>query len=193
MKSDKITKYIITDGEQYVSNTTGTSFKKSKEEAYLWTSKEAAENVLNTHLGAHKGTIAESNTDFRVEPVNIYSSDIDGDVRMDIDTIEQFNDIVRDAAEHEDDLRTLQSTTDRTISDILHYIEQNDLNGVDGYRIYKKLQLYLKQRRTIKNRLHIASVINSQCIDPEVLKHLVAAYRQVYYKPREVDFENILE
>lgn len=193
MKSDKITKYIITDGEQYVSNTTGTSFKKNKEEAYLWTSKEAAENVLNTHLGAHKGTIAESNTDFRVEPVNIYSSDIDGDVRMDIDTIEQFNDIVQDAAEHEDDLRTLQSTTDRTISDILHYIEQNDLNGVDGYRIYKKLQLYLKQRRTIKNRLHIASVINSQSIDPEVLKHLVAAYRQVYYKPREVDFENILE
>ena len=193
MKSDKITKYIITDGEQYVSNTTGTSFKRNKEEAYLWTSKEAAENVLNTHLGAHKGTIAESNTDFRVEPVNIYSSDIDGDVRMDIDTIEQFNDIVRDAAEHEDDLRTLQSTTDRTISDILHYIEQNDLNGVDGYRIYKKLQLYLKQRRTIKNRLHIASVINSQSIDPEVLKHLVAAYRQVYYKPREVDFENILE
>lgn len=193
MKSDKITKYIITDGEQYVSNTTGTSFKRNKEEAYLWTSKEAAENVLNTHLGAHKGTIAESNTDFRVEPVNIYSSDIDGDIRMDIDTIEQFNDIVRDAAEHEDDLRTLQSTTDRTISDILHYIEQNDLNGVDGYRIYKKLQLYLKQRRTIKNRLHIASVINSQSIDPEVLKHLVAAYRQVYYKPREVDFENILE
>lgn len=193
MKSDKITRYIITDGDQYVSNTTGTSFKKSKEEAYLWTSKEAAENVLNTHLGAHKGIIAESNTDFRVEPVNIYSSDIDGDVRMDIDTIEQFNDIVQDAAEHEDDLRTLQSTTDRTISDILHYIEQNDLNGVDGYRIYKKLQLYLKQRRTIKNRLHIASVINSQSIDPEVLKHLVAAYRQVYYKPREVDFENILE
>lgn len=193
MKSDKITKYIITDGVHYVSNTTGTSFKKNKEEAYLWTSKEAAENVLNTHLGAHKGTIAESNTDFRVEPVNTYSSDINEDVRMDIDIIEQFNDIVQDAAEHEDDLRTLQSTTDRTISDILHYIEQNDLNGVDGYRIYKKLQLYLKQRRTIKNRLHIASVINSQSIDPEVLKHLVAAYRQVYYKPREVDFENILE
>ena len=55
------------------------------------------------------------------------------------------------------------------------------------------MQAIRQIRREIKHRLKIVQTINSQSIDPEVLKRLVKGFGNIYYKPREVDFDDILK
>lgn len=47
------------------------------------------------------------------------------------------------------------SDCDKTISDIYHYIEANQLNAAKGYKAYRNLRKVLLRRRSVKNELHI--------------------------------------
>jgi len=191
---DRVSRYIITNFEQFVKNQNATSLTTVSDDAYMWTLKTSAENVLadarNRSSNSPHATIDNS---YKVEPVYIYVSDIEPDISDDLDTIKLFADIVQDSTEREESLLAQLSKVDRELSDIEHFIEFVDLNGVDGFRIYKKMQAIRQIRREIKHRLKIVQTINSQSIDPEVLKRLVKGFGNIYYKPREVDFDDILK
>lgn len=182
MKSERVSKYIITNGEYYVANSNGTSFKKNKTDAFMWSLKDSAENVLANNMQEKKG--------YKVKETYVYQSDIDPDILMDISTITNFLDIVIDSFETETQLRELLSKTDRCISDILHFIELNDVNSVRGFKVYKQLQAYSRQCRAIKNRLKIVESINKLEIDPQILKTLLGQYKEKFYTPRELDFDD---
>lgn len=194
MSVERVSRYIITNFEQFVKNQNATSLTTVSDDAYMWTLKTSAENVLsdakNRSSNSPHATIDNS---YKVEPVYIYVSDIEPDISNDLDTIKLFADIVQDSAEREESLLAQLSKVDRELSDIEHFIEFVDLNGVDGFRIYKKMQSIRQIRREIKHRLKIVQTINSQSIDPEVLKRLVKGFGNIYYKPREVDFDDILK
>ena len=194
MSVDRVSRYIITNGEQFVKNQNATSLTSNSDDAYMWTLKTSAENVLaDAKNRSNNSPHATIDNLYKVEPVYIYVSDIEPDISDDLDTIRLFADIVQDSAEREESLLAQLSKVDRELSDIEHFIEFVDLNGVDGFRIYKKMQSIRQIRREIKHRLKIVQTINSQSIDPEVLKRLVKGFGNIYYKPREVDFDDILK
>lgn len=194
MSVDRVSRYIIANGEQFVKNQNATIITSNSDDAYMWALKTSAENVLadakNRSSNSPHATIDNS---YKVEPVYIYVSDIEPDISDDLNTIKLFADIVQDSAEREESLLAQLSKVDRELSDIEHFIEFVDLNGVDGFKIYKKMQSIRQIRREIKHRLKIVQTINSQSIDPEVLKRLVKGFGNIYYKPREVDFDDILK
>lgn len=194
MSVDRVSRYIITNGEQFIKNQNATSLTSSPDDAYMWTLKTSAENVLSDAKNRSSNSPhAIIDNSYKVEPVYIYVSDIEPDISDDLDTIRLFADIVQDSAEREESLLAQLSKVDRELSDIEHFIEFVDLNGVDGFKIYKKMQSIRQIRREIKHRLKIVQTINSQSIDPEVLKRLVKGFCNIYYKPREVDFDDILK
>lgn len=153
MSVDRVSRYIITNGEQFVKNQNATSLASNSDDAYMWTLKTSAENVLadakNRSSNSPHATIDNS---YKVEPVYIYVSDIEPDISDDLDTIRLFADIVQDSAEREESLLAQLSKVDRELSDIEHFIEFVDLNGVDGFKIYKKMQSIRQIRREIKHR-----------------------------------------
>lgn len=183
MKPLKVSKYVITNGENYVANSLGTSFKVDKEDAYMWSTESAANNVLINQMSNKKS--------YLVKEITVYKSDIAPDITMDVETIQNFLDVVMDSAEHEEELRSQLRKTDRSISDILHYIEMTDLNARDGYMVYKQLKAYQRSRREIKNRLKIVESVNSLSIDPQVLKSVISFFKERSYRPRELDFDDM--
>ena len=44
------------------------------------------------------------------------------------------------------------SVADQEVADVYHYIEFNNLNACEGYKVYKLLQNKLRQRRIIKDK-----------------------------------------
>lgn len=194
MSVERVSRYIITNGEKFVKNQNATSLTTVSDDAYMWALKVSAENVLSDVKNRSSNSqYANIDSSYKVEPVYIYISDIEPDILDDLNTIKVFTDIVKDSADREEDLLSQLSKIDRELSDIEHFIEFVDLNGVDGFKVYKKMQALRKVRREIKHRLKIVQTINSQSIDPEVLKRLVKGFDNIYYKPREVDFEDILK
>lgn len=185
MSVERVSRYIITNGEKFVKNQNATSLTTVSDDAYMWALKVSAENVLSDVKNRSSNSqYANIDSSYKVEPVYIYISDIEPDILDDLNTIKVFTDIVKDSADREEDLLSQLSKIDRELSDIEHFIEFVDLNGVDGFKVYKKMQALRKVRREIKHRLKIVQTINSQSIDPEVLKRLVKGFDNIYYKPR---------
>lgn len=188
-KLETVSRYIITDNESYVTNALGTGLSTDKDKAFIWKYKKAAENVLTDRKGNEPGKL---NNRFYVKQINTYEMDIPEDITSTVSVIQDFADIVTYSAENEEELLSVLRTLDRQLSDIQHYIEFTDLSGVDGFRIYKKMQGILQRRRQVKYHLKITKEINSQSIDPEVLKKIITYFKDTSYRPRELDFEEIL-
>ena len=191
---DIVNKYIITNDESYVSNQNATGVTPNKDNAYMWSSSLSAENVLKCakERKGSSGVIVLSN-DYYVKEIHLYETALDEDIVMDTRTISDFLDIVVYCAEERDTFAKELSTIDRKLSDINHFIEFQNLNAVDGFKIYKKIQELRQRRRYVKNRLKMADDINSQSIDPEVLKKILKYFKDLCYKPREIDFEDMLK
>lgn len=194
MSVDKITKYIITDGTNFVNNSNAKTVCQNSNDAYMWSLKVSAENVLKDAKNRNANSdLVRLDSKYHIEEVCLYRSDVPNDIISDIKVIADFADIVRDSAEREEDLLSQLSKIDRELSDIEHYIEFVDLNGVDGFKVYKKMQSLRQFRREIKYRLKIMHDINSQSIDPDVLKRLCSFFKDLYYRPKVVDFDDILK
>lgn len=66
-----------------------------------------------------------------------------------------------------EELLARESTVDKEISDLQHYIEQRNLNARDGFKVYKRLQDVLIRRRGIKDELLILDIIRECRMEPE--------------------------
>lgn len=62
---------------------------------------------------------------------------------------------------------------DREVSDITHFIEFNNLNAKNGYKIYKLLQTKLQERRKIKDDMSYMQIICSNKISDIVNNNLI--------------------
>lgn len=191
---DTIYKYMIAGDDGYISNSNGTGVTPNRDNAYLWSTPEAAENVLRDARNRKESSgYPKIGNDFEVAAVKLYEKDIPDDILMDLEVVKQFIDIVVDSADREQDLKDALSNVDRQLSDIEHFIEFTDLNARDGFKIYSKMKHLRRYRRDIKYRLKIIDGINSQNIDPEVLKRMVSYFKNLTYQPREIDFDDMLE
>ena len=75
---------------------------------------------------------------------------------------------------------------DQKIGDLYHFIEFNDLNAVNGYKIYKRLQETLRQRRCVKDKLfdidNLITLINYSKVKD--VRKKVQLNKNKEYKPR---------
>lgn len=79
------------------------------------------------------------------------------------------------------------SRADKEISDLQHYIEMKNLNACNGYKIYKKLQMVLVQRREVKDEMLMLSIISECKMEPESISTTIARIKGLSdrkYTPR---------
>ena len=86
-------------------------------------------------------------------------------------------------------LSAKQSELEKAMIDIYHYMEFYDLNAVEGFRIYKKAQEVLRERRKVKEKLSLIETLQKSDISISRFKETIDAldslnnnYRQ--YRPR---------
>ena len=86
---------------------------------------------------------------------------------------------------YESDLRAELSKLDLQVSDLLHYIEFHKFSAAEGYKLSKKLQVVLDQRRELKNKIESICIIKncSDISDGTLIKHLKNIDKKKY-KPR---------
>lgn len=86
---------------------------------------------------------------------------------------------------YESDLRTELSKLDLQVIDLLHYIEFHKFSAAEGYKLSKKLQVVLDQRRELKNKIESICIIKncSDISDGTLIKHLKNIDKKKY-KPR---------
>lgn len=86
---------------------------------------------------------------------------------------------------YESDLRAELSKLDLEVSDLLHYIEFHKFSAAEGYKLSKKLQIVLEQRRELKNKIESICIIRncSDISDGTLIKHLKNIDKKKY-KPR---------
>lgn len=86
------------------------------------------------------------------------------------------------------------SELDKIINDLTHFIEFNNLNASQGYKMYKMLHDFLNQRRQVKDMLMVIQSINSNFEDTEnydISKEFKSCNERSY-SPRVLDklFQN---
>ena len=68
-----------------------------------------------------------------------------------LDKVEKLNDIIHDQ----------QSNVDSRLSDLYHYIENNNLNAAECCRIIKEIKKVREERRDINNAWEILRIFNA--------------------------------
>jgi hypothetical protein len=177
-------KYIICDGaeQNFLTDPVTKAMSKYRENAYEWEMKKSAEAVLPKVATGCK--VIESYT---------YKADVDDCLMMDVDTIENFLDIIKESQTQIPILERRLEILNRQITDIEHFIQFKDLNVPSGFKIYKKLQEKRRDRAFVKGKLRILRDVRNLKIDDKVLEDLVKLFRQeLTYKPRELNFEEML-
>lgn len=76
-----------------------------------------------------------------------------------LDILSEFQELFGEQAYQE--LLNQESIIDKTITDILHYIEFKNLSAAQGFNIYKLLQEKLKERRAIKDKTGFVFALRS--------------------------------
>lgn len=88
----------------------------------------------------------------RFEPVSVRCAEWQ-------ERVDSIMSIVQEAEERRCALNKELSLVDQELCNLHHYVEFNDLNAAQGYRIYKRMQDALMRRRAIKDELYVVSVI----------------------------------
>lgn len=95
------------------------------------------------------------------------------------------------------------STCDLKEQDVLHYIELEKFNCVDGYKLAKKLKEIRQERRKVKNQLNLIKVFqdnSNKLINSSNRKFLITSLAkenkkllESEYKYKVIEKENIKE
>lgn len=112
--------------------------------------------------------------------------------------IQYLSSVIKDLYEYLGNMQTERASAlselsklDRSLADVYHYMENNNLNASDGYKIYKKAQTLLQQRRNCKDKIRVIDTLNHSGINSErfgsiidVLDIVTSPVRE--YEPREL-------
>jgi len=101
---------------------------------------------------------------------------------MDTDWIGYLEDLISfcsDLKQYEKNLDKSISEADKESQDILHYIEFNNLNAAEGYKMYKMLRESRLRRRTIKNEREIMCYLMGVLADEGLIQKLKKCVQQI--------------
>ncbi len=80
------------------------------------------------------------------------------------------------------------SELDKQQNDVLHFIEKYNLNASDGFKVYKLLKDIRVERRTIKNEIHNAQMLDKTELEGinyvSLIKKMADQEKQDAYTPR---------
>ena len=120
------------------------------------------------------------------------STTVKGKRRMYYKVEQQFEDkknSLRAFIDSMDDSGTLSmemSQIDKELEDMKHYIEFSCLNAADGYKAFKKMQDILLKRRTIKDKMNFAQVLEQRKIDKSSLQAVLTYLENMGNRSYEV-------
>lgn len=185
---------------------------KNKNFCTYWDDRSKAANILKSSLTKKlKETffVEAEDPDFNANSVNSNASEIkpngdkasSGTVKSEITGVidQRFSNLISEMDRTESffldvDARYAHlgedlSTVDREITDLNHYIEFNDLNACNGFKMYKELQGRLRRRRAIKDEIRVLSSIRCCKIaksEINEVRRTVYELSQRKYAPREL-------
>lgn len=185
-----MSKYILTNGKQYLNNRMRLTDKIDK--AVKLNSMEAAKNVLkslpieskkfNWNIKKYvESTCDDSNNDqieTKVSTEIIQSNQPNNDIlgvnefehtNVDIDElkrdIKSISNKISSMKNNKEYLLQELSNVDMAICDVMHYIEFNNFNACVGYKLCKVLKDLRLYRRKIKDELNIINLFETQTCD----------------------------
>lgn len=176
-------KFIVSNKDEtnFLTDPITKSFSRHRENAHEWYNEKSAQFVADKLPNA------------KVIKSYSYMADVDECLLMDVEAIQNFLDIVKESRDNPQNLERQLDILNRQIVDIEHFIQFKDLNVPSGYKAYKLLQTKRRERGYLKGKLRISKDINSLNIDEGVLESLVKLFKeQLVYKPRELNFEDML-
>ena len=103
------------------------------------------------------------------------------------DRVQDVVSFIDDANARMNELRNELTNSDRAISDLLHYMEFNQLNAYQGYIAYRKAHEELLRRREIKNETKVMHAILQYAPASSDFAHVLKAINNMdtqRYKPR---------
>ena len=166
-------KYVITDGESYISINL-CSITKNFYNAKIFDKLNTANNVFKSsiaksfkHMGFRveeigmnvNNTVNVNNSSTSNEKINSSYTEVDVDDLK--ESINELSEKFTTLKGNKEWLFDEESNIDKQISDILHYIEFYNFSASDGYKLCKVLKELRLRRRDVKNKIELISIINT--------------------------------
>ena len=173
--------YIVKNGEYLTKKM---KFSTDKSHGMVFDTKEDAEIFIDLYNNINDSNITLKKDIPDVDYNNIDISDIcNGETDDILGEIEILSKKLICCSSY---LSNNLSLLDQKIGDLYHFIEFNDLNAVNGYKIYKRLQETLRQRRCVKDKLfdidNLITLINYSKVKD--VRKKVQLNKNKEYKPR---------
>lgn len=179
--------YVITNGDLFIADGDCLETTQKIQNSYMWKDPDLATHVKNKSVKTGRLT-----KDYFVKELSSYSVYPSTEVAFDICTIRQFTEMCQNAKESASRLNDELKVLDRKLSDIIHYIEMNNVSASCGYKITKLIQNLRKKRRDVKDRLFMCTVINQiPRASVNAIIDMLSIFDNRHYIPREVDFYDI--
>lgn len=205
----KLNVFVLTNGNgMYIredSHTRKYVPVKSYKQAKHWDSYEKAKSVLNNSIGkairskyyvqtirATEQQASENNVDIAETPPPLDSLAVSYDLPN--NTIDKLNSSLNQVINaisninvRKNELTEKLKVVQAKIVDVRHYIEFQNLNASDGWKVYKLLQDLLRERRDYKDQLLIIGFIEDTNVDIESLHKLskrISGLKTRTYAPR---------
>ena len=195
--------FVITNSKNYVKGDSGnpasTTHKVSL--AKLFETREKAEQFCRSlpksmkHLGYYVADYSVESTgeyttfsnpvDSVIEYVDFDPSMIDADYI--IGEVRRFEEFINRLISHKADIRRKQEYAEAQIFDIEHAAEQQSLDVMRGYKLYKLLHDARKVRRDCKNSLKMIGILET-CVSSDFLRGSIcgklSTVKEADYIPR---------
>lgn len=186
-----MSQYIITDGERFIYRNHSDRFVPTSSEAMADIySKKQAEGIYNNSLPKAlksifhvekyddpKGIRQVNQNDLVNNTEKVVVAD---NIQMWLDKINDMNGLTTIAEKRKKILEDQLHELEDEILDIEHYIEFQNLNASQGYKISKELKICRVKRRTVKNEMAIIDII----LEPQI-KEIIS--NKVHQKIEELN------
>lgn len=184
------TLYYITNGVAFVSDN-GAAVVQKIEDASYWRSRQSASNVLR-ECRKRKTNKLDKNWYVCSREETRYSITVqDEELKEMLYIIERMFPIIEMTSNLES-LKLDLSTVDRKISDIEHFIEFTEQNACNGYKLYKQLKDLRKERRVLKDKLHIIRLIAENGFTVDTILQIRNHFDGKMFTPKELTLSDIL-
>ena len=196
--------FVLTDGNRFVKQDADGKYKQtvSISLADTWDSYKVAEAILRNSIPKPMSStyyvaevlgdevVKRSKTAVKVEKKRtgdiIHFNNTFGDSEW-CKSFEGLDMVFDKATKRGYELSQEIQDVDLEISDVVHYIEFNNLNAREGYKIYKKLNELLCKRRNLKFEQRVVTSINNNHEAANYINNILATIKDCQndiYKPR---------